>query len=65
MNSGATHGQGESDVINKKASVTRNNPSINVNSFSGVDDSTLQLDTIGPAKQNAPSSTKNRGLHQG
>ena len=41
MNSGATHGQGESDVINKKASVTRNNPSINVNSFSGVDDSTL------------------------
>ena len=49
---------GESETIDRRAigGESRNLPSLNVASFSAVDDSTLQLETIAPLK---PGSTKN------
>lgn len=69
LNSGGTNLLGDLGTLNKKvdvASGSRNYPTLNVGSFSAVDDSTLQLDTIALIKpvstKNVTSAVNNKGI---
>jgi len=63
LNSGGSNSNAARIVLQSAGS--RNPHSMQVNSLSNVDDSTLQLDTIGATKTRMPTSTKNSLLGRG